>query len=56
MGKLLKFLDLQIGDVIETSSNNNLLECLTGTSPKTDIKKGIKLFVKWYKNFSNLPT
>ena len=37
-----------------TSSNNKLLEHLTGISPKTDIKKGIQLFVEWYKNYSNL--
>ena len=49
-----KFLDLQLGDVVETSSDNNLLEHLTGISPKTDIKKGIQLFIEWYKNYSNL--
>ena len=45
------FLGLQEGDVIETHSNIELLETLTGFRPSTSIQEGIDKFVKWYKSY-----
>ena len=45
------FLGMQPGDVKETYSNIQLLKNLTNFYPKTSIKKGIKEFVRWYKEF-----
>jgi len=45
------YLDMQLGDVIETNSSNNLLEKITGYSPKTNIHQGIREFVKWYREY-----
>ena len=45
------FLPLQIGDVTKAISNSNLLKNLTGYTPKTDYKKGVKKFIDWYKSY-----
>ena len=45
------FLEMQDGDVVETHSNINLLNSLTGFSPKISLKKGISDFVDWYKSY-----
>jgi UDP-glucuronate 4-epimerase len=45
------YMPMQKGDVYATWSNTELLKKLTGYSPKTDIKDGIKKFVDWYKNY-----
>ena len=47
------FLGMQDGDVMETSSNINLLEALTGFTPKKTLKNGISEFVYWYKSYYN---
>jgi UDP-glucuronate 4-epimerase len=44
-------LPMQAGDVYATWANVELLKSLTGYSPNTNIKKGIKSFVDWYKDF-----
>jgi len=43
------YMPLQKGDVKETLSNINLIKSLTKYNPKTNYKKGIKEFIKWYK-------
>ena len=45
------FLPMQAGDVGRTFASNKLLHDLTGFSPQTDVKKGIKAFVDWYKEY-----
>ena len=42
---------MQEGDVLDTSSNINLLEILTGFRPKKTLKQGILEFVHWYKSY-----
>ncbi len=46
-----KLLPLQPGDVIETCSDITDLMQDTGFKPETDIFKGIKKFVNWYKKY-----
>ncbi len=45
------FLKMQLGDVKETNSSNELLNFLINYEPKTDIQTGIKNFVNWFKNY-----
>ena len=45
---------LQKGDVKQTLSDTKLLRNITGYYPKTNYKKGIKEFIKWYKFFYKL--
>ena len=49
-----KYKSLQKGDVENTFSDSSLLEIKTGFKPNTSIKKGIKNFVNWYKEYNNL--
>ena len=42
---------LQLGDVKKTHSSIKLLKEYTAYEPKTDIKKGIKKFIDWYKKY-----
>ena len=45
------FMNMQPGDVAATISDTNSLEEWIGFKPNTSIEKGIKEFVKWYKDF-----
>ena len=45
------FVELQVGDVINTHSKNTLLRNLINYQPNTPIEIGIEQFLKWYKNF-----
>ena len=47
------FEPLQKGDVINTLSDNKLIDKWIGTYPKTSLKKGIKLFIHWFKDYYN---
>ena len=47
-----KFLPLQKGDVIGTSSNIQQLKKY-GYKPKIDIKVGISRFIDWYLHYHN---
>ena len=47
------FLPLQKGDVVNTLSDNTLINEWIGTYTKTSLKKGIKIFIKWYKDYYN---
>ena len=48
------FMDLQPGDVTETSSNTELLENWIKFKPNTSIEVGIKNFINWYKDYYSL--
>lgn len=45
---------MQIGDVPMTWADVTLLQELTGFQPNTDYKKGIELFVNWYRDYYNV--
>ena len=45
---------MQIGDVSQTWADVSLLDQLTGFSPNTDIRDGIKSFINWYKEYYNV--
>ena len=47
----IKNLPLQLGDVKKTHSSINKLYKYSSYQPKTNIKKGIKNFINWYKNY-----
>ncbi len=47
-------LPLQSGDVPATMANTKLLYELTGFSPKTNYKKGVREFIKWYRNYYDI--
>jgi len=55
MGKKCKkkFIDMQLGDVKITSSNNELLMNWTGFKPKTSLDTGLKEFCNWFNKFYN---
>ena len=42
---------MQRGDVINTLADNKLLNEWIGYIPKTSLKKGVKIFADWYKDF-----
>ena len=45
------FESLQKGDVVNTLSDNRNIYEWIGTQPKTPLNKGIKMFIKWYKDY-----
>ena len=45
------YMPMQKGDVEATWANTDLLKKLTGYSPKTNIKEGIKSFIDWYLSY-----
>ena len=46
-----EFQAIQKGDVIDTLSDNRILEKLIGNFPETSLKKGIKIFINWYWDY-----
>ncbi len=48
-----KLMPMQQGDVLITSGNISKAKKMLGYTPKTNIKKGIKQFVEWYKKYYN---
>ncbi len=42
---------MQPGDVPATWANAELLQSLTGYTPKTSVQDGVKAFVEWYQEF-----
>lgn len=42
---------MQAGDVPATWANADLLKSLTGYTPKTDIREGVRRFVAWYRDY-----
>ena len=45
------FDSMQKGDVVNTLSDNTVINEWIGTYPKTSLSKGIKIFLNWYKNY-----
>ena len=45
------FTEMQKGDVQETWADNSLLQRLTGYRPQTDVGKGVRQFVAWYREY-----
>ena len=45
------YLNVQDGDLLNTHSDNSLLNNLTGFKPKISIEEGILEFVNWYKTY-----
>ena len=45
------FKEMQLGDIKETYANLDSLEKWIEYKPKTSMKKGVKDFIKWYKNY-----
>jgi UDP-glucuronate 4-epimerase len=45
------YMPLQKGDVKQTLSNTDLLNKITGYSPTTNYKLGIKKFLEWYMDY-----
>ena len=46
-----EFTSMQKGDIANTSSDNSLIEDWIGTSPKTSLNQGTKMFIDWYKKY-----
>ena len=55
VGKQAKrnLMPMQAGDVPATWADAKLLRDLTGYSPKTSVKDGVRQFVDWYRDFYN---
>jgi len=49
-----KLLPLQSGDVPETYADISDLMNDVGYRPETDIRDGMKMFVKWYRQYYNM--
>ncbi len=50
----LKMLEIQPGDVPETSSDTSALEEWIDFKPRTSIEDGVNNFVEWYRKFYNI--
>mgnify|MGYP001481756970 CR=1 FL=1 len=48
---LIEYQDMQPGDVAITSADTSLLENLINYKPTTSVKKGVKIFVKWFRDY-----
>lgn len=48
------FMPMQMGDVSKTFADTSLLKALVDFTPNTEIKKGVALFIKWYKEYYNV--
>jgi UDP-glucuronate 4-epimerase len=48
---IMKMIDMQAGDVKETSADTSELNRWIKFKPNTSIKEGAKRFVDWYKNY-----
>ena len=48
------FMEIQPGDVTETSADTELLENWINFKPNTSIDEGINNFVKWYKDYYSI--
>ena len=46
-----EMLPMQQGDLVETLSDTNTLAEWIDFKPNTSIKKGISLFIDWFKDF-----
>ena len=51
MEAIKDFDSLQKGDVVNTVSDNSIINEWIGTYPKTSLSVGIKKYVNWYKDY-----
>jgi len=51
---IIDFQPMQPGDVPESFADISHSEHLLGFNPKTNINKGIRKFIKWYKNYYHI--
>jgi UDP-glucuronate 4-epimerase len=51
MKAVRNYMPMQMGDVPATWANASLLKTLTGYTPKTDFRTGVRNFVAWYRNY-----
>ena len=51
---ILKIIDMQPGDVLETYADSSLLERAFGYKPSTTLDCGMLKFYEWYKNYYSL--
>ncbi|WP_022696292.1 NAD-dependent epimerase/dehydratase family protein [Ponticaulis koreensis] len=47
------YMPMQPGDVQATWADATLLQRLTGYKPETDLKDGVDVFVRWYRDYYN---
>ena len=47
----INFMPLQMGDVVQTYANNQLLKDLANYKPETGYKEGIEQFINWYLSY-----
>lgn len=45
------YMDMQMGDVPATWADASLLQALTGYTPQTDFRTGVRNFVNWYRDY-----
>lgn len=45
------YMDMQMGDVPRTEASTDLLQALTGYSPRTPLSQGVTEFVRWYRDY-----
>ena len=48
---LIEYQDMQPGDVAITSADTSLLQNLINYKPTTSVKKGVKIFVQWFRDY-----
>ena len=48
------FQAMQPGDVEATAADTTQLKKWVGYQPKTTIEQGVKMFIRWYKEFYNI--
>ena len=48
---LKNYMPMQKGDVFMTLANINLLKKITGFTPKTNYKEGVRNFIEWYLDY-----
>lgn len=48
------YMPMQKGDVYATWANSGLLAKLTGYTPETDFREGVRKFVRWYREYYNV--
>ena len=48
---LKNYMPMQKGDVFMTLANTNLLKKITGVTPKTNYKEGVRKFIEWYLDY-----
>ena len=51
---IMRFVEMQDGDVMQTYANIDEIEKLTGFKPKVDLETGLKEFILWYKSYYRL--